>query len=214
VKRAILYARVSTEKRSQRQSVRRQIEELRNLAKLRGWQVIAAKSDRLSGGSRDRPGLSEALDLIFAGRADLLVVHDLDRLGRDVRNMLENVDAIHEAGGNFFVRDRNIDTSSPGGRLTFVIFAALAEYQRNENRLKVIAGLEYARKKGVRLGRPPAIPPLALARAVELRRQRPRPSWRTIVTALHQEKRGRFAKGTVAGAVTRAMRPRPGRAAL
>ncbi len=203
-----MYARVSTLKPSQAQSVPRQLAELRDEARRRGWDVVETCTDKMSGGRSDRPGLTAALDLIFRGRADILVVHDLDRLGRDVAQMLYNADAIRAAGGNFFVRDRNIDTSTAEGRLIFTIFAALAEFQRNSNRERILAGLAYARKKGVRLGRPPAIPSTALERAVQLRRQRPRPSWRTIVKALQVEKLGRYARGTIAGAVTRELRPR------
>lgn len=208
--RAILYSRVSTLKSTQARSAVRQIAELREVAKRRGWTVVETFVDRMSGGRRDRPGLTTALDLIFRGRADILVVHDLDRLGRDVRQMLHNVDAIHAAGGNFFVLDRNIDTSTAEGRLIFTIFAALAEFQRNSNRERILAGLEYARKKGVRLGRPPSVPSAALERAVQLRRQRPRPSWRTIVDSLHREKHGRFARATIAGAVTRELATKKG----
>ena len=207
-KRAVLYARVSTLKASQAQSIPRQLAELRDEAMRRGWQVAATYTDKLSGGRRDRPGLTAALEQIFRGRADILVVPDLDRLGRDVPQMLHNADAIRAAGGNFFIRDRNIDTSTAEGRLIFTLLAALAEFQRNSYRERILAGLAYARKKGVRLGRPPSIPSTALHRAVQLRRQRPRPSWRQIVRTLKDEKHGRFPKGTIAGAVTRELRPR------
>jgi len=203
--RAVLLSRVSTAKPSQAKSGPRQLAELREIAIRRGWKVINFFSDRLSGSEYNRPGLDKAVDLICQGGADLLVVHELDRLGRDVRDMLERVDKIHAAGGHFFIREGNIDTTSPEGRLHFTILAALAEFQRRSNRHKVLSGLAHARKKGVRLGRPPTLPAPVLARAVELRRLRPPPSWRTIVHTLASEKRGLFAKGTVAGAVTRTM---------
>jgi DNA invertase Pin-like site-specific DNA recombinase len=195
---------VSTKKRSQDTSGPRQLAQLRELAKRRKWTVVAALTDRLSGAEVDRPGLVEALALIRNAKADVLAVHDIDRLGRDTRDLLGTLDSIRAWGGDLFIRDANVDTTAQG-RLGFTMVAALAEYQRRNNIDKVLAGLEHARKKGVRLGRPPALPAADLARAVELRRQRPRPSWREIVATLKSEKRGRFAKGTVAGAVTRAM---------
>lgn len=210
--RAVLLSRVSTSKPSQDKSGPRQIAELREIALRRGWKVIDFFSDRLSGSEYHRPGLEKAVDLICRGGADLLAVHELDRLGRDVRDMLAQVDKIHAAGGHFYIREGNIDTTSPEGRLHFTILAALAEFQRRSNSHKVLAGLAHARKKGVRLGRPPALPPTVVARAVELRRRRPRPSWREIVRVLSADGHGLYAKGTVAGAVTRAMgRPTPGR---
>jgi DNA invertase Pin-like site-specific DNA recombinase len=214
VTRAVLLARVSTKKRSQDTSAPRQLAQLRELAKRQRWTVVAALTDRLSGAEVIRPGLVEALALIRNGKADVLAVHDLDRLGRDTRELLATLDAIRAWGGDLCVRDSNVDTTAQG-RLGFTVVAALAEYQRRNNSEKVLSGLAHARKKGVRLGRPPSIPAPVVARAVKLRRQRPRPPWSTIVRTLKSEKLGSFAKGTVAGAVTRAMArpPRKGRRA-
>lgn len=201
--RAVTYARVSTQKPTQDTSLRRQGAELRDAAERHRWKVIEQISDRLSGGRNDREGFRAAVDLVVRGRADVLVVHDLDRLGRDVREMLYTLDAIDAAGGHLLVLSLNIDTSTPAGRMAFTMSGALAEHQRRDNTRKVIAGLEYARKKGVRLGRPPTLTPAAVARAVKLRRQRPRPSWRLIAIALRKERLGRYPDSTVAGAVAR-----------
>lgn len=134
------------------------------------------------------------------------MVDALDRLGRNVRHILETVDTVEGAGGNLFVVDLGIDTSTPAGRMCLTVLATLAEYLRRDNVRKVLAGIAFARKKGIRLGRPPAMGAAVLARAVALRRSRPRPSWRAIVGTLKAERLGKFAKGTVAGAVTRALR--------
>lgn len=209
--RAVLLARVSTKKRSQDTSAPRQLAQLREVAKRRKWTVVASLTDRVTGAAFNRPGLVEALAMIRDGKADVLAVHDLDRLGRKTVELLLTLDSIHAWGGDLFIRDSSVDTTAQG-RLGFTMVAALAEHSRRDNREKVLSGLAHARKKGVRLGRPPVIPPPALARAVQLRRQRPRPPWSAIVRTLAREKRGRFFKGTVAGAVTRAMRrPTPGR---
>lgn len=201
--RAVVYARVSTLKPSQDTSIPRQLAELRDESRRRRWRLVASESDRLSGGSDDRAGLRTALEHIFTGRADVLAVHDLDRLGRDVRSMLANVDAIHAAGGNLFIRSLNIDTATTEGRLMFTIFAALAEWQRRNQRDKVIAGLAHARKKGVRLGRAPSVPQVAIDRAVVLRRRRPRPSWMAIVAQLAAEGLGLHTKSAISGLVSR-----------
>lgn len=211
--RAVTYARVSTEKASQDTSVSRQVAELKEVAARRGWQVVFQFSDRISGGDAARPGLDAALNHIFHARADVLVVHDLDRLGRNVRTMLANVDAIHAAGGHFYVLDKHWDTSAPEGRLIFTIFAALFEFQRRTLGEKIKAGLAFARKKGKRLGARPLLSPAALARAVELRqatrivgeRDDGPMSWAWIVAALKREKLGTYHRGTLAGAVTRAI---------
>ena len=208
--RAITYARVSTEKASQTTSIRRQVAELKTVAARRGWTVEYQFSDRLSGGAA-RPGLDAALDHIFRGRADVLAVHDLDRLGRDVRTMLANVDALHAAGGHFYILDKHMDTSGAEGRLYFTVFAAIAEFQRRTLGEKIKAGLAFARKKGVRLGARPLLTPAALERALELRAGSgddvdPPPSWAAIVGQLKLEKLGTYHRGTLAGAVTRALK--------
>ncbi len=202
--RAVTYARVSTLKKSQDTSLRRQHQELFDAAQRNRWKVVEQLSDRISGGRHDREGFRAAVDLVVRSRrADVLLVHDLDRLGRDVREMLYTLDTIDAAGGNLLVLSLNIDTSTPAGRMAFTMSGALAEHQRRDNTRKVIAGLAYARKKGVRLGRPPKITPAAVARAVELRRKRPRPSWLAISNTLKGERLGRFNPATIGGAVTR-----------
>ncbi len=206
--RAVTYGRVSTAKRSQSTSIRRQLSDLGELARRRGWPVVAKYSDRLSGGNDQRPGLAAAVAEIVKGRAEVLMVDALDRLGRNVRHILETVDTVEGAGGNLFVVDLGIDTSTPAGRMCLTVLATLAEYLRRDNVRKVLAGIAFARKKGIRLGRPPAMPAAVLARAVSLRRSRPRPSWRQIVRTLKAERLGKFAKGTVAGAVSRALQAR------
>ena len=199
----MLVARVSTERRSQDATNPRQISNRRAVARRRGWVVVATFSDRGSG-AETGPGLRSAMRLIRQGAADALAVCAIDRLGRDVRPMLENVDNIRQWGGCFFVLDQEIDTTSPEGRMQFTLLATLAEFQRRANLRGVIAGLAHARKKGVRLGRPPQITRAALARAIALRRQRPRPSWAAITRTLKAEKLGRLKFSAVAMAVTRA----------
>jgi DNA invertase Pin-like site-specific DNA recombinase len=198
--RAVLLGRVSTTKSTQDASASRQILELRELATRQGWEIVAQMCDRLSGSDFRRPGLLAMLDMIVEGRADILVVHDLDRLGRDCKEMLTTVDAIHLAGGNLYVRDKNIDTTSAGGRLTFTIFAAVAEFQRRSNRERVIAGLEHARKKGVRLGRPVTkMSKVRLHRAIQLRQAGH--SWTEIAAQLQAEGLGTIKRATIAAAV-------------
>lgn len=206
--RAVLLARVSTKKRSQDTSGPRQLAQLRDVAKRRKWVVVDALTDRLSGAERNRPGLVEALGLIRNGKADVLAVHDLDRLGRDTLDLLGTLDAIRAWGGDLFIRDANVDTTAQG-RLGFTMTAALAEYQRRNNVDKVLAGLAHARKKGVRLGRPPKITPEALDLAVTLRRRRPRPSWRVIAAKVAAAKLGKFKRTSIATAVTARLKSPP-----
>ena len=198
--RAVLVARVSTVSRSQDASPGRQLAELRDVAKRRGWSVVGTFTDR-STGAETGPGLRAALRLARRGGADVLAVTAVDRLGRDVRQMLEHVDGLHQAGARLYVRDDEIDTVSPEGRLQFTLLCTLAEFQRRANLRGVIAGIAHARKKGVRLGRRPELPRAAIARAAELRRQRPPPSWAAIARQLRAEKLGRHDRTSLSWAV-------------
>lgn len=199
--RAVVLARVSTLKRSQDKSGPRQLAELRELAGRRGWEVIADFTDRQSGDDDERPGLQAALDLVEHHRAEVLVVHELDRLGRNVNDLLKNADRIAAAGGNLAIRDLDVDTTSPEGRLHFTMMAGLAEYQRRSNVGKVLSGLAAARKKGVRLGRPP-LPPATLERARQLRKEKK--SWTQIAAQLRAENIGDHGRATIRNALERA----------
>lgn len=151
--RAVLVGRVSTRHDSQETSLERQRAELEELARRKGWTIVGWFHDRASGAEvAKRPGLGAALDELFRGRADLLVVHDLDRLGRNAREMLATVDALHAAGKSFYVRDAEIDATGPMGRFTFTVFAAVHEFYRRDNRRKVMEGQARARGRGKVLG--------------------------------------------------------------
>ena len=92
----------------------------------------------------------------------------LDRLGRSLRDLIETVTALGERGVGFRSLTESIDTTTPGGRLVFHVFAALAEFERDLIRERTQAGLSAARARGRRGGRPPAMSgeQVAVARAM------------------------------------------------
>lgn len=105
-----------------------------------------------SGAQRDRPELSAALNYMRKG--DTLVVWKLDRLARSVRQLIETVEGLEARGVGFRSMTENIDTTSPGGKLIFHLFAALAEFERGLIRERTLAGLASARALGRTGGRP------------------------------------------------------------
>src|SRR5215203_1747156 len=109
-------------------------------------------TDTASGAKAERPGLTEALDHCRPG--DTLVVWRLDRLGRSLRHLIETVTALEARGVGFKSLTESIDTTSPGGKLIFHIFGALAEFERDLIRERTRAGLTAARARGRRGGRP------------------------------------------------------------
>ena len=112
-------------------------------------------ADRASGALAERPELTRALE--YARQGDTLVVWRLDRLGRSLRDLVETVTALGQRGVGFRSLTESIDTTTPGGRLVFHVFAALAEFERDLIRERTRAGLEAARARGRRGGRRPAL---------------------------------------------------------
>ena len=111
--------------------------------------------DTVSGASAQRPELAKVLDQLRPG--DTLVVWRLDRLGRSIRHLIDQLQALEERGVGFRSLQETIDTTSSGGRLVFHVFAALAEFERDLIRERTNAGLAAARARGRKGGRPPAL---------------------------------------------------------
>ncbi len=108
--------------------------------------------DRVSGSVQDRPGLTSALDC--ARHGDSLLVWRLDRLGRSLRHLIDVVRDLQGRGVALVSLTEQIDTSTPGGRLIFHVFGALAEFERDLIRERTLAGLAAARARGRTGGRP------------------------------------------------------------
>jgi DNA invertase Pin-like site-specific DNA recombinase len=110
--------------------------------------------DRASGARDDRPGLEACLQALRDG--DVLVIWKLDRLGRTLTHLVGTVQALAERGIGLRVlngQGAEIDTTTPGGRLIFGLFATLAEFERDLIRERTLAGLAAARARGRRGGR-------------------------------------------------------------
>ena len=117
-------------------------------------------TDTASGAKAARPGLAEAL--AFARKGDVLVVWRLDRLGRSLPELVKVVGELEAAGVGFESVTERIETNSAAGRLVFHVFAALAEFERRLIVERTHAGLEAARARGRKGGRP-ALPPEKVA---------------------------------------------------
>jgi DNA invertase Pin-like site-specific DNA recombinase len=108
--------------------------------------------DQASGAATDRSGLAQALERL--GEGDVLVVWKLDRLGRSLSHLIEVISLVGEKGAGFKSLSENIDTTTAGGRLVFHMMGALAEFERSLIAERTRAGLEAAKARGARLGRP------------------------------------------------------------
>lgn len=112
-------------------------------------------TDIASGTKTQRPGLDKAVEFCRSG--DTLVVWKLDRMGRSMSHLIEMIQELEKRGVGFQSLTENIDTTTPGGRLIFHLFGALAEFERDLIRERVQAGLKSARARGCKGGRP-AVP--------------------------------------------------------
>ena len=122
--------------------------------------------DTASGALAARPELAKVLDQLRPG--DTLVVWKLDRLGRSLRHLLEAVGDLERRGVGFKSLRESVDTTTPGGRLVFHLFGALAEFERDLIRERTAAGLAAARARGRKGGRPPVMTPAKAAVARQL----------------------------------------------
>jgi DNA invertase Pin-like site-specific DNA recombinase len=113
--------------------------------------------DKASGARDDRPSLQQALAYVRPG--DCLVVWKLDRLGRSLPHLLHIVTTLQAQGVAFRSLTEQMDTTTPHGAFLFSVFGALAQYERALTQERIWAGLEAARRRGRRGGRPKAISP-------------------------------------------------------
>ncbi len=137
------YARVSTAD----QSLDLQIDALHKI----GCERIY--TEKISGAKDDRPELARALEILRPG--DTFIVYKLDRLARSTKKLIEVAEQLKEMDIDFISIRDNIDTSTPTGKMMFGMLAVLAEFERDIIRERTMAGLEAARARGRKGGRPP-----------------------------------------------------------
>ncbi len=136
------YARISTPQ----QSLEYQIA---NLEKSGCDKVF---SDIVSGAKDKRPGFQKLTDQLREG--DVVAVTTLDRLGRSNRFLVNLIDEWHKTGIHLHILSHQIDTTTTHGKFLFDIMAALAEQERNLIRERIKKGIEGARARGRKGGRP------------------------------------------------------------
>lgn len=122
--------------------------------------------DQINGAKAERPGIQAALH--FARPGDTLVIWRLDRLSRSLKDLIEMVKHLESKGIGLKSLQESIDTTSSSGMLIFHLFGALAEFERNLTRERTQAGLQAARARGRKGGRPKTLSKDKQALAVQL----------------------------------------------
>src|SRR5688572_10511855 len=154
--RAAVYARVSTVD----QQPENQLQELRRYLEARGWTAVEYVDRGVSGAKDRRPALDQLVADAKRRRFDVLVCWRLDRLGRNLKHLITLLEELQALGVAFVSLAEGIDATTPAGKLQLHILGAIAEFERERIRERVLAGLERARRDGKRLGRPKARVPL------------------------------------------------------
>jgi len=111
-------------------------------------------TDKISGTKDERPGLESCLKALR--EEDILVVWKLDRLGRNLKHLINTIDDLNKRNIGFKVlsgQGVNIDTTTSAGKMMFSIFGAFAEFERDLIRERTMAGLQAARARGKKGGR-------------------------------------------------------------
>ena len=148
------YARVSTKD----QSLSMQVDALKKSNCDQIHEEVA------SGAKTERPVLDEIIRNLREG--DTLVIWKLDRLGRNLAHLIHLTSKLIEKKVGLISLNDPIDTTTAQGRLIFGIFASLAEFERELIRERTQAGLNSARMRGRKGGRPKGMPPSAIEKAV------------------------------------------------
>lgn len=172
------YARVSTKD----QNLALQVDALKKANCDRVYEEV------VSGAKADRPVLNDVLANLRAG--DVLVIWKLDRLGRSLKNLVHLANDLLERKVGLISLNDPIDTTTPQGRLVFNIFASLAEFERDLIRERTQAGLDAARARGRKGGRPSGLSKQAqtTAMAAETLYKEGKLSIREICDQLHISK--------------------------
>jgi DNA invertase Pin-like site-specific DNA recombinase len=145
-----------------KQNTDRQITELMEVASRNDWEVVEVCSETVSGSASvsERYGLQRALQLVESGKAKKVLVHEVAMLARVDSIAHRFVERLQECGASLYWHSQRMETLLPDGTINpdaHTMLAVLAEIARSEVetlRERVKSGLDEARRKGVRLGRP------------------------------------------------------------
>lgn len=157
--KAVIFCRVSTKV----QDYQRQINDLTELATLKGWSVEQSFCETISGATANdkRKELVAMLDYIAKNNIEKVMVTELSRLGRDTLQVLEVIEILNEAGVSLYIQNYNIETLTPDGKINAMsqflvtILAEVAKMERRTIRERMESGYDNFIKAGGRIGRKP-----------------------------------------------------------
>lgn len=133
-----------------------QLKELHQYIARRGWTLHDEYIDEISGAKDSRPGLLAMRGAAQRKQFDVLLVWAIDRLGRDLAQLVILLDDLRALDIAFVSYTQPIDVTIPSGRFSFHMLAALAQYEREQIKMRVKAGIAQRIARGDDFGRPKA----------------------------------------------------------
>ena len=148
----VIYTRVSTDK----QTTSSQLASLREYCARHAWQDVQVITDTISGSKISRKGLDQLMKAVRAGKVDVVLCYNLDRLGRSLSHLVQVLGEFTAHKVALIIPGQGINTSSsnPASALLLNVLAAIAQFEHSIIVERVKAGLAAAKARGVKLGRP------------------------------------------------------------
>jgi DNA invertase Pin-like site-specific DNA recombinase len=132
-----------------------QLTDLKRMAESRGFTIVGEYVDNGISGSKDnRPELNHLMKDARRGKFKAVLVWRFDRFARSLKHLVTALEEFRSLGIEFLSHQEAVDTSTPAGRMLFQVIGAMAEFEREIIRERVVAGLRQAKKSGKKLGRP------------------------------------------------------------
>lgn len=152
IKRAGIYARVSTKD----QNTEQQLEELKEYCKRAGIEIINEYiDDGVSAFCKNRPAFMELIEDVRKKKINVVIVWKLDRLSRSLKDLIATIEYFKSHNTEFISYSQNgIDTSTSTGKLLFNLFGMIAEFERDLISERTKLKLNFLKKNGIKLGRP------------------------------------------------------------
>ena len=167
--RAVIYTRTSTKQ----QRTDMQLDALHTLVKNSNYELVDVIEDvAVSGGKngRSRVGMAQLMEMVNRREVDVVCVYSVDRIGRDMSDILSLVQELDQKGVGLVIHKNAIDTSTAQGKILVGFFALVAQMEKDMNNSRVRDGVAAARAKGKQIGRKP-LSAKKLNEIRELRRQ-------------------------------------------
>jgi DNA invertase Pin-like site-specific DNA recombinase len=154
-----IYVRTSTAD----QTTLNQELELRAVAERRGHEIVEVYSDNGVSGSKGRdkrPAFDRLCRDATRRRFDMVMAWSVDRLGRSLQDLVAFLSEIHASGVELYLHRQGLDTTTPAGKAMFQMLGVFAEFERAIITERVRSGMERAKEKGTKSGKPIGRPPI------------------------------------------------------